>query len=948
MRKKYIKQFLLFVLSCSTLALSAQETAPVAVTDTVYLSPGDSCSMNRLMDLGLASIETWRFTGASYTISGEELSKVMAGNLLNTLNGLIPGLTVMAGPGEPGYDNPTMYGRGLSSWNTTGNNLLIYLDGFQVNLEFIASLSAAEIKSVTYLKDASSVAIFGMEGGSGVLAITTKRGANTGKSKITVNARQGTQRIIDLPTVMNAYDYTRFYNQARENDGLTPRYPNPDLYRNGGDATHPDVDWYDEVLKDKSNIQNLNMAFNGGGNTSKYFVFMDYTGFSGYYKDADIEGVGYGTNAEYKKFNIRGNVDVNVTKYLTLKSEIVGSIEDKNTPSGFTANSLFNNLMLLPSAAFPVKNPNQSWGNSTVYEFNPVQLLRTNGIYNSHIRGLQTNFKLEQKLDMLTPGLALTGGLSFSNQYVGYTRNSFTGLSYELLKDDSDQPILDSAGNFTYTEIGSISSGISNGVSTSWNRQIAQVGFTYQRSFGEHSFSGFLLANRQSYTYYNLTYAIRNQGIAFNGSYAYDKRYLASLSAGFTGSANYEQGNRYGLFPAIGLGWIASNEAFLKDNSKIDFLKVRASYGITGNTNQNYRFLYEQQAESNGGWIFTAQNSGYGGRREGAIPNEDFTWERKSIANFGVDAKLFDIFSINLDLFSEKRTNILESADASVPGFTGFRLQNQNTGEVKNKGVELVAGINKQNDNFGYFIRGLFSFARNEITKISETVQPHDWLYAEGYRISQVRGLVNDGFYQEDDFDAEGNLMPGVVKSSYATVRPGDLKYIDQNNDNIINDYDYVPIDFSFLPEITGGLNLGCNFKGFDAGLFVQAVTNRTLYLPDLYTHPFINNTSITVFSENPWTPETANTATSPRLTTQINLNNLQTTDFYLRDGSFIKLRYIELGYSFSTKKIEQVRLYVSGNNLFTIDKIDDLEAETLSMYYPLSKTYSFGLNVKF
>ncbi|MBN2486096.1 MAG: SusC/RagA family TonB-linked outer membrane protein [Bacteroidales bacterium] len=948
MRKKYIKHFIMLALAFSSSALNAQENIPEAGTGILGLEMGDSTSVTEIVDLGLITGDKYRFTGAYYTISGEELSKVMAGNLLNTLYGLIPGLTVVSGSGEPGYDNPTLYSRGISSWNFSGNNLLIFLDGFRVNLSFLASLSAAEIESVTYLKDAVSLAMYGIEGGSGVLSVKTKRGLGAGKTKISVNGRLGRQSIIELPTVLNAYDYTRFYNQACENDGLAPRYPNPGLYLNGGDATHPDVNWYNEVLKDESNINNLNMLFNGGTETSKYFVFMDYTGFSGFYKDAGAEGKGFGSNAEYNKFNLRGNVDINLTKSLTVSSEIVGSIEDKNTPAGFTAGDLFDTLMVLPSAAFSVRNPDQSWGNSTVYAFNPVQLLRTNGIWNSHTRGLQTNFKFEQKLDIIAPGLALTGGLSFSNQYVGFTRTYFTGLSYELLKDDTDQPILDTLGNYTYTEIGSISDGIDNGVSTSWNRQIYQLGLTYNNNFGLHSFSAALLANRMAYTYYNLVYAIRNQGVSLYGNYAYNKRYIASLTLGYTGSADFEKGSRYGLFPAIGFGWIASDEAFLANIEALNFLKVRATYGLTGNTNANSRFLFEQKAESNSGWLFTAQNSYFGGRREGAIPNNDFTWEKKSTVNIGIDAELFEILSVNLDLFSEKRTHILEDAGASVPGYTGFRLQQLNSGEVKNKGIELVAGINKQNGNFGYHIKGLFSFARNKITQKAETAQPYDRLYEQGYRIDQFRGLVFDGFYQESDFDANGFLLPGVVASSFATVRPGDLKFVDQTGDNIINEYDYMPIDYSELPEITGGLKLGFNFKGLDAGMFLQAVTNRTVSLPFAYTHPFVNNSTITAFSENPWTPATASTATSPRLTTQVNLNNNQETDFYMRNGSFVKLRYVEIGYSFNIRKIEQMRIYLSANNLFTWDKIDDLEAENLSTGYPLSKTFSIGLNVKF
>ena len=947
MRNKYIKHFLLLIPFCSTLVLNAQDTKLGAATDTVQLF-SERTSIEKQIDTGLGSQDSWRFTGATFSISGEELSHVMAGNLLNTLQGRIPGLTVMSGSGEPGYDSPTLIGRGLSSWNLTGNDLLIYLDGFQVDMGFIASLSTAEIESVTYLKDATSLAMYGMEGGCGVLSIKTKRGVGMSKTRIIANARVGMQSIIDLPDVMNAYDYTRMYNQARENDGLTPRYANPELYKNGGDATHPDVDWYDEVLRAQSNIRNMNISFTGGGETAKYYVLMDYTGFSGYYKNADSEGKDYGTNAEYTKFNIRGNVDISITKNFSIKSEVVGSIEDKDTPAGFTASSLFSNLMSIPAAAFSVKNPTGSWGNNSAYNFNPVQLLQTNGIWNSHTRGLQTNFSFNEKLDEITPGLSLNGALSFSNQYIGYTQTSFTGLSYELLKGDSDEPIVDDEGNYTYKEIGSISDAINNGISNSWNRQIAQVGFSYDRDFGKHSFSGSLLAKRQNYTYFGLTFAIRNQGLAFSGSYAYDKRYIASLSAGYNGSDDFEEGNRYGLFPALGLGWIASNESFLKDKSWLNFLKLRGSYGVSGNTNANYRFLYEQKAESYSGWNFTSGNSWYTGRREGAIPNNDFTWERKTIANIGIDAKLFDILSVNLDVFAEKRTDILEGSSADVPSYTGFRLANQNTGEVKNHGLELVVGVDNNKGDFKYYVRGLFSFARNEITKKSETVQPYSWLYDEGSRINQARGLVYDGFYQENDFDADGMLLSGVPVSTYTNARPGELKYIDQNNDGVINDYDRVPIGYSNIPEITGGLNVGFNYKGFDFDVFVQGVTNRTVTLPYNYTHPFVENNNITAFSANPWTSETANTATSPRLTTQNNSNNNQNTDFYMRNGSFVKLRSAELGYTFRAGSIDQVRLSISGNNLFTWDKIEGLEAENLSNGYPLSKTVCIGLKVNF
>lgn len=931
---------------CSTMALQAQnadETAPFILNEEAE----NQTITDDVVEFGLLKEKTWRSTGASFTLSGTELERMTSGNLLNTLQGRIPGLTVMTGSGEPGYDNPTFVGRGLSSWNLTGNNILIYLDGFQVNMNAIASLSVHEIETITYLKDAASLALYGMEGGSGVLVINSKRG-ESGKTQITANGRYGVQSVIDLPTVMNAYDYTRLYNQARENDGLTVRYANPELYRNGGDESHPDVNWYDEMLQPYSYIQDYNLSFKGGDKNAKYFVLLDYTDFSGIYKDADEIDKDFGTNAEYTKFNLRGNVDIDITKNFTVKAQIIGVVEDKNTPAGFTASSLFNNMMNIPAAAFSVKNPDGTWGNSTIHNFNPVMLLKTGGIWNSHTRSVQTNFNFNQKLDAITPGLSLFGALSFSNQYIGYTQKSFTGLSYELLKDDTDNPVLDGEGNYTYAELGSISDAINNGVTSHWNRTTSQVGLNYVQSFDLHSFTGMLLAKRQNYTHNGLIYQIRNQGISFYGTYDYDEKYIVTLSAGYTGSSDFEKGSRYGLFPAVGLGWIASKEEFMADNTAVDFLKLRASYGLTGNTNSGYRFLYEQWATSNSGWRFTNSNTWYTGRREGAIPNYDFSWEQSATANIGIDAKLYEKLSVNIDLFTEKRSRILENATANIPDYTGFRLSNLNTGVVRNSGFEAVIGYNDRVGDFEYYLKGMASFARNKILEIAESVQPHYWLYNKGYRINQYRGLVNDGFYQAEDFTNEGLLNEGVAISTFANAQPGDLKYIDQNNDGLINEYDFVPIGYSNIPEFTFGFNLGFKFKRFDFDAFFQGVTNRTVTLPFDYTHPFVNNNNITIFSANAWTPETANTATSPRLTTQMNLNNQVASDFWMRDGSFIKLRSIEMGYSTPVGKIEKVRIFINGTNLFTWDKIEDLEAERLSNGYPLVKSISLGLKVNF
>ncbi|ALL06951.1 SusC/RagA family TonB-linked outer membrane protein [Pedobacter sp. PACM 27299] len=946
MKKPYITLFLGILFSCLVFFAKAQKKT---VTDTTS-SIADGLNKG-IVELGLRTEKAWRNTASVFTISGEELTRMTSGNLLNTLQGRIPGLTIITGSGEPGYDNPTFYVRGQSSWNLGGGSVLIYLDGFQVDMGAITSLSAYEIESVTLLKDAVALAMYGMEGGSGVIMFKTKRGQE-GPNKIIVNGRYGIQRAIQLPKVMNAYDYTRYYNQALTNDGLAVRYPNPELYKAGNDPLHPNVNWYDEVLKQNSVIQNYNLSFKGGNSKAKYFVFMDHTDFSGLYKNAKELDKDFGTNAQYRRENIRANLDLQMSKNLSVQASISGITEDKYTPAGFTATSLFNNMMRIPAAAFPVKNPNNSWGNGSAYDFNPVQLLKQNGIWSSHTRNIQTNFSFAEKLDAITPGLRFNGAVSYSNQYVGYYAKTFTVPSYEIRKDANDNPILDASGKITYSQRGVIGESISDGETSHWYRTILQAWFDYNRTFGKHTFTGKLLAKKQNYSHNGMVYPLRNQGISGNMTYDYDAKYIVDLSAGYTGSADFAEGQRYGLFPALGLGWIASQENFLKESKDIDFLKLRVSYGKTGNTNENYRFLYQQWVNSSSGFLFGDENKWYEGFAEGPFANPKASWEVKKIFNIGVDLQMFKKFSLNLDLFSEKRTGIIQIDQADVPDYTGFSLPYMNSGEVKNSGFEAVLAYNNQTPTFEYYVKGMLSFARNKIISISETTQPQDYLYRKGYAISQYRGLVSNGYYETSDFDADGKLLTTVVQSGYSNVKPGDLKYIDQDGNGIINDYDKKPINFSNIPELTLGFNFGFRYKGFDLDAFFQAVTNRTVILPQAYTTPFVNNNNITIFSENSWTPQNANGATSPRLSSLNSLNNTQSSDFWMRDGSFLKLRSLELGYTFPKRSIirnmEMVRLFLNGTNIFTWDKIDHLEAENLSMGYPLMRSFSLGLKVKF
>lgn len=908
------------------------------------------------IDGGLKKERSWRYTGATYTLQGKELTKMFTGNLLNTLQGRIPGLIVATGSGEPGYDNPSLYVRGQSSWNIDGSQVVVLLDGFQVDMSALSALSPYEIESITLLKDATATAMYGLQGGAGVLTVRTRRGKDSPKNEIALNTRFGIQSPIQLPKVMNAYDYTRLYDQALTNDGLPQKYPNPSLYKAANDPFHPNVNWYDEMLKNTSIIQDYNLLFRGGNQMARYFVLMDYENYNGLYKNATAISRDLGTNAKYNKINLRANAEINLNKNLLVVANVSGVTEDRNTPSGFTASQLFNRLLTLPAAAFPVKNPNGTWGNSSVYNFNPVELLQQNGIYQGHTRTLQTDFTLRQKLDILTQGLTFTAGVSFNNQYTGFYQTLYSKRTYEITKDNNDMPVTDTAGNVVYKTIGNdVPQSSVDGGTQHWNRNTLQFGFDYEHSFGKNSFSGVLLARRQGYSRIGQFYPVRTQGLSGSVTYDFAKKYILDFSGAYMGSADFLPGKRYGFFPAGGLGWVLSNENFLRSSPAVSFLKLRTSYGSTGNINENYRFLYQAMATGATGFIFGSGNTSQGGMAITQYANPNATWELKTTFNVGVDMQLWKNLSVNLDAFTEKRTGIYEIPSAEAPTFAGFNLPYLNSGEVHNKGLEAVVGYDNKAGEFEYHIGGSFAYARNKIIKKSETAQPFDRLYQKGFPIGQERGLVFDGFYQASDFNSDGSLKSGVVASSYTNVKPGDLKFKDLDGNGVINAYDKKPIGYNSIPEMTLGLDLAFKYKGFDLTAFLQGVMHRTVNLLSNaynYTHPFVGNNNITSFSANSWTPATAATATTPRLSTLANPNNDQPSDFWLRNGHYFKLRSIELGYTFPKKgilrQLEGVRLFVNGTNLLTFNKIDGLEPENLSMGYPLTKVVNFGFNMKF
>lgn len=883
-----------------------------------------------------------KVTAAIATTTGNELSKTFAPTLSNTLYGRIPGLIVMQGSSEPGYDAPSLYARGVSSFRDGG--LITIVDGFESPFD---QLAPEEVESISLLKDAAAVALYGMRGANGVLLVTTKKGYE-GKTQINFSAQTGWQQFTDLQQPLGAYDYARLYNEALANDNKPLRYTDADLeaYRLGNDPYfHPDVNWNREVLRNTTPIRNFNLNFRGGGKGIRFFVLLNALTNDGMYRNTDPKRK-ENTNARFLRYNFRTNVDIAVTKRLTAALYMGGRIEDRSSLNGTTAAELFDMLMLTPPNAFPVYTPQMEYGGSSLYK-NPVATVLSTGMYNNNNRNFQGIFSLRHELDFLLPGLRAEGAVAFSNFFAGTSIQNRTYAMQSMSRDAN--------GDTVYTTIGQNTPLTpEEGYGDQWRRSNVKFSLNYDRSAGPHEISALLMYLQDKYVIggNNVPFAYLNY--AGRATYTYRKKYTAELAASVMGTDNFPAGERFGLFPALSIGWILSEEPFLHTFFRDGFLKLRASYGKSGNDQTGgQRFMYDQYYFMQGGYNFGNANNSAGGMVEGSLANPGITWERKRTANIGLDALFRNKWNFSLDVFTENRYGIPVTPAGTVPAFLGAALPLLNIGEVRNTGFEAVLGY--QSDpakKFRYFFEGMVMFSRNRILEMSEAARPFEYLRQTGHAAGQPFGLEADGFYLPGDFDANGQLKAGIPFPQFGTVRPGDIRYKDQNNDNMIDEFDHKPIGKPVMPEWAYSFKARLSWRQFDLEAFFQGVANRSVYLNGPAVWAFQQNAGIMPLALGRWTPETAATATYPRLTTSANDNNYRLSDFWLRNGGFLKLRALEIKYTLpasllSRIKLEHAAVFVSGNNLFSLDDLPDMDPEALTGY-PSLRTISTGIRVGF
>ena len=905
-------------------------------------------------------------TGSISSVNTDELLKVPTASIGNMLSGVLSGVSSIQSSGQPGGDDPDVFIRGISTLNTMNAKPLYLVDG--VERSFF-QIDPNEVENITILKDASSTAVFGVRGANGVIIVTTKRGKE-GKAKINASFSYGIQTPTRMPEFVNSYDYATFLNEAYTNDGKDPKFTPEavEAFRtHSNPIIYPDTDWMELLFKSSAPQTRGNVNISGGTERVRYFISMGMLDQKGFFKNHDTR---YDANFNFNRYNYRANLDIDFTKTTLVAINMGGRVEKRNFPrSGDDINQLFRRIYW----ATPFSGPgivDGKWikGNS---QYLPVGL--SDGLGNIYGRGygskttnvVNLDLALTQKLDFITKGLQFKIKVAYNSGY-DHTKERATSIeSYQpwYRKDVTwmEHPAGSDPNEVVYIqdgEAGLISYAESFGKSRDW---YAEASFDWKRDFDLHHLSALALYN-QSKTYYpDSDYPGIPRGyvgLVGRVTYDYDNKYLIEGNVGYNGSENFAPGNRYGFFPAVSGGWVLTQEEFLKDNPVVNFLKIRASYGIVGNdryhpygTGFMDRFLYLPNSYFIGsGYQFGTGTSWSPGAYEKSFGNSGLSWEKSAKQNYGIDFSLFNQkLSGSIDYFYEKRTDILAKASTD-PIIHAMSLPVLNLGIVSNKGVELNLKWNHKINSFRYWTNLNVSYAKNKIVYQDEVPSEYTYTLKTGHPVGQPFGLKVRGFYYEG--------MEDVADHSYV-LKEGDVVYEDLNHDGKIDDNDKTAIGYPSYPLLNAGLTLGFEYKGFDFSMLWVGATKTSRVLEETFRKPLGETYDRSLMSHqftDRWTPETAATAKLPRATIDGVKNNYRDSELWVKDASYLRLKNIEIGYNFRLPfmpkiGMEKMRVFMTGYNLLTFDKLKISDPESMSSgvpQYPVMRVINFGLNVSF
>lgn len=856
------------------------------------------------------------------TVESDDLEKGSDISVIDALKGRISGLQIVG---------DALKVRGSNTFSS--NNPLVLIDGIARDIN---DVSVSEIENVTVLKDATAAAIYGTRGANGVISITTKRGF-IGKKEVNVRYQYDHLTPFRAPEMVDAATYAGLYNEALANDGLAPMYSADDIAAFKSGAL-PNTDWAGESFNDFASRQVLDMAARGGTDKFRYFTSVVYSNQKDLFKHN-----GLSDREDYKLGNLglsaRTNIDVNLYKNTRFSVNIVARLNENRQPF-YLANENHTDISKLiygiPASAFPVYSPNGTYASTNFYGLNPVAIINDSGFKKDIAKVLQTDFRLYQDLGTVLDGLSAEAAISYDTKSVVRDKGS-RSYAYEVLNNgvwtsfSEDTPM--SFGDEKLSE---------------YSNNNLEAKLNYNNYFGNTSVDAALVYQQESTSTFGRNKRFHRQSVMATANLVNNHKYLLNAVVNYAGSSVLEEGDQFRVFPAVALGWIASNEDFMSD-SFVNYLKVRASAGVNGSDNFDHD-LFIQNYLGGGRYFFTDNISGSGGVHEGDLPAIGLNYEMVKKANLGFDLELLDNrLAISSDVFFEHRENILVEADKTVSGVLGVDVNKQIDGIVENKGIEVTTSWNDQKGDFKYGVSGNFSFVRSKIVENNEGFLPHAYLSKIGNSLGADYGLEALGFFA-DEADIANSPM-----QMFGTVKPGDIKYKDQNNDNVIDGNDKVILSNSgTTPEIYFGLQLNMEFRNVGFSANIQGVANRSVYTSAQHLFfPLINGANISEYyaSENVhWTEATKATATLPRLTTVDNPNNFQKNSMWIQDGNFVKLRNVELYYILdgSWLKGNTAKLFVRGADLLSFDNIKSFDPERVNSYYPSMSSVSVGAKFSF
>lgn len=904
-------------------------------TEYVIILKEDSRILNEIVVVGYGTQKKINLTGAVSMISGQILDDRSSVNISKALQGSMPGVTVIQTSGQPGKDDATIYIRGIGTMNNTAPMILV--DGVETSMN---DININDIESVSVLKDAASASIYGTKAANGVILITTKRGEE-GVARINYNGYFGWQKPTYIPEYLNSAEYARLYNQALANEGMPPQYSEEDIrkYASGEDpVNYPNTDWMDLLFQGSGFQSSHHLGFTGGNRNTVYAVSLGYLDQEGTIK-----------NTLLKRYNFRINLDSDISPFLKIGTSTSLSHKNITTPIS-SSQGTFSNIIEHAHRIPPTvvnQYPDGSWGR--YIDGSPIAWIEEGGreyIARSH---LLSSFYAELKL------------------YKGLSLRGMGALDYDLNDVKTHNKSFEYYDGYTQGP-----NYITDAIQRAYTLTL-QSTLHYNESFKKNNVTVLLgIAREQSKTRSNSAYrknlpnnvlqeidAGSKDGMQAGGSaletrlgsyfgrinYDYDKKYLFEANLRCDGSSKFSSDNRWGWFPSFSVGWRISEENFMKNASFIDNMKVRLSWGKLGNhRTDDYQYLNRL--------TLGMDYNFYGSIADGVVQTKSSNpllgWETTDEWNLGYDMSILSgKLDLSIDLYNKYTSDIL--INVPISSVYGLPAPVVNKGAMRNKGIEFAVGHrNRIGNDFSYNISANGTFNRNRVEKYQNPTKGSR-IYSEGYEWGAIYGYEWLGYYQTDE---EAQTEPKIAGS---ILKAGDIKLKDQNGDGKIDDTDRVVLG-SDKPGFTYSLNMGADYKGFDLRLFFQGIQGAKKWMWDRSLFPFYNGAKALKVHLDYWTPENPNAA-YPRVLIN-SAHNRVFSSYMLKDASYLRLKDIQIGYAIPERVVNKIhikkcRIYVDAENLFTISGFfKDFDPETPAgyqeTYYPLSLTYSFGINLTF